>query len=263
MNPFQVVSKQIIAQDIKRMDIAAPEIAKSARPGQFVLVMVDAGSLRLPLPIVESNPQKGSITIVFKEESLSEKKLGSLSIGQGLYVVMGPLGNPALPQEVGTSVCIGYEVGIARIISVSRYLHKEGTRNFGILGAATKRSLIMESQMRLSSQSIFVMSEDGSVGKKGFVTDALYDVLGRYPVDHIFVAAPSKVIQEVLRVVGDPKIKIKAVMPPLALSGIGLCGSDQIKVNHAYVAVSLDGPIFDARDIDFNLYDARLKRIYG
>jgi ferredoxin--NADP+ reductase len=263
MSHFPVLSKQIIAQNIKRMDISAPDIAKSARPGQFVLLMADEGSLRLPFPIVETNPQKGSIAIVFKEESLSAQKLGSLSIGQSLYVVMGPLGNPDLPKEIGTSVCIGYELGIAHIVPISRYLQKQGNKNFGILGTATKRNLVMESQMRLSCQSIFVMSEDGSAGKKGLVTDALRETLARYPVDQIFMAAPSKVIQEVLPIAQEKNIKLKALLTPLALSGIGFCGTDEIKMKKGYASFSADGPIFDAGLIDFNIYDARVARTYG
>lgn len=263
MNEFRVLSKQVIASNIKRMDILAPQIAQSARPGQFVLVMADAWSLRLALPVIETNPQKKTITIVFKEENPSQRKLGSLAIGQSLEVVMGPLGNPKLPQNVGVSVCIGYELGIAQMVPVSRYLHKQGTKNFAILGTATKRNLIMESQMRLSCHGLFVMSEDGSVGKKGFVTDALTDVLERYPVEEIFAAAPSAMIQETVRIVSDKKIKIHALLPPLALSGIGFCGSDEIRVNNEYVLLSIDGPIFDARVTDLNYYDARVKRSYG
>jgi ferredoxin--NADP+ reductase len=260
---FEILSKQIIAQDIKRMDISAPQIAQSVRPGQFVLVMVDAWSLRLPIPIVETNPQKQTITIVFKEEDPSQQKLGNLSIGQAIEVVMGPLGNPALPQEIGSSICIGYELGIAHIVPISRYLQKLGNKNFGILGTATKRNLIMESQMRLSCQSIAVMSEDGSTGKKGFITDALTDILSRYPIDEIFVAASSKMIKEILHIVQDKKIKIKAVLTPLALSGIGFCGTDEIKVNKEYVSMSTDGPIFDAREIDLDFYDAKLRKSHG
>ncbi|MFA6379011.1 MAG: hypothetical protein WCX16_04420 [Candidatus Omnitrophota bacterium] len=263
MSHFQILSKQIIAQNIKRMDIMAPEIAQNARPGQFVLVMVDAYSLRSSFPLIETNPQKGSIAIVFNEKSPSRQKLGSLSIGHSLYVVMGPLGNPALPKEIGTSVCIGYELGIARMVPVSRYLQKLGNKNYGILGTATKRNLVMESQMRLSCQSIFVMSEDGSVGKKGFITDALSDVLARYPVDQIFIAASSKMIKEVLRVAQEKNIKVQAVLEPFALSGIGFCGTDEIKVNKDDVSLSSRGPIFDASLIDFDIYEERLTGSHG
>jgi len=263
MSHFQILSKQIIAQNIKRMDIAAPEIAKSARPGQFVLIMADVWSLRLFFPVVETNPPKGTIAIVFKEESPSEKKLGNLPIGHNLDVVMGPLGNPALPDAIGASVCIGYELGIARMVPVSRYLQRLGNKNFGILGTATKRHLVMESQMRLSCQRIFVMSEDGSVGKKGFITDALSDVLVHYPVDQIFMAVPSKIVREVLRLVQEKRIKVKAVLAPFALSGIGFCGTDEIKVNKGYVSLLTEGPIFDAQLIDFDIYEERLARSHG
>jgi len=263
MSEFRVLSKQIIAQHVKRMDIMAPDIARSARPGQFVLVMADAFSLRLPLPIVETNSQKETIAIVFSEENPAWQKIGGLPIGHNLEVVMGPLGNPALPKALETSVCIGHELGIAHIVPISRYLQKHGSKNFSILGAATKRSLLMESQMRLSSHSIFVMSEDGSVGRKGFVTDALSDVLARYPVEQIFIAAPSKIIHEVLNIACKKKIKVNAVLAPLALSGIGLCGSDRIKIDDGYASFSANGPIFDARQVDLNFYEERFMRSYG
>ena len=263
MSEFRVLSKQIIAQHVKRMDITARDIAKSARPGQFVLVMADAFSLRLAIPIVETNPQKGTIAIVFNEESPAWQRIGDLPIGHSLDVVMGPLGDPALPKALETSVCIGYELGIARMVPISRYLQKHGSKNFSILGAATKRSLLMESQMRLSSHSIFVMSEDGSVGRKGFVTDALSDVLARYPVEQIFIAAPSKIIHEVLNIAGKKKIKVNAVLAPVALSGIGLCGSDRVKLNDGYVSFTTSGPIFDVQQVDLNFYEERFIRSYG
>jgi hypothetical protein len=121
----------------------------------------------------------------------------------------------------------------------------------------------MESQMRLSCQSIFIMSEDGSVGKRGTLADALIDVLARYPIDHIFIAASSKIIQEILPLTREKSIKLKAVLLPLALSGVGLCALDQIRVGKNYVSFAEQGPIFDAGQIDFDIYDTCLARVYG
>lgn len=263
MIPFSVLSKQIIASNTKRMDILAPDIAQSARPGQFVLVMADPWARRLALPLVEAQAARGSITVVFQEDDPSAQSLGNLRIGQGLHALTGPLGNPQLPLKAGTSVCIGYEAGIASVVPVSRYLHKLGNRNFGILGASTKRNLIMESQMRLSAQSIFVMSEDGSTGKRGFVADALRDVLASYPVAQVFIAAPSRLVREVLPMVQKKKIALNMVLAPFALSGIGLCGTDRVRVGKELVSLSENGLIVDAGLIDLDHYDAQRERSYG
>ena len=206
---------------------------------------------------METNPPKGSIALVFKEERPTEKKLGGLAIASSLYAVTGPLGNPALPKDVGSVVCIGYELGIAHVLSVARYLQKKGNKNFGIVGASTKRNLIMESQMRLCCQSISVMTQDGTIGKKGFVTDALEGILSQYPINQIFVAGPTPIIQEVISIAARKNGKVMAVLQPFALSGIAFCGTDEIKVGNDYVGLSTEGLIFDAESVDFKIYDTK------
>ena len=147
---FEITSKQIIADRTKRIDIKAPVIAQKAKPGQFVLVMPDEKTMRISLPIAEANPSKETITLVFREESLSLERLGNLWIGDSLYAVIGPLGMPEKIVKDSIVACVGYGLGIAAVMLLCRAFRKDGNKVVGIIGAKTKKEFILESQIRFA-----------------------------------------------------------------------------------------------------------------
>jgi len=261
MSEFRVLSKQIIASNIKRMDIIAPAIVQKARPGQFVVVMPTEKAQRLALPIVEISAQKNAITLIFSEETLSEKALGDLAIGENVHVVLGPLGDPVLEDSEGIVVCIGYGLGIAQALPLCRYFQKKGNKVFGILGAATRKTLILESPMRVACHSAFVTTDDGSAGKKGSVADMLRQLAAGHQIAQVYVAASTSLMQEVASFCRESKLKINVVVKPLALSGIGFCGTDEVKVGKKYVLMSSDGPIFNGEFFDFNIYRSKAENL--
>lgn len=254
MSEFRVLSKQIIAPETKRMDIVAPSIVSKAKPGQFVLVMPTEKTQRLALPIVEASAQKNAITLIFREQTLSEKALGNLAIGEKVHAVLGPLGDPILEDAQGIVVCIGHELGIAQVLPLCRYYQKKGNKVFGILGAATRKTIILEPAMRVSCHSAFVVTADGSAGKKGSVADMLRQTIAGHAINHVYVAANTANMQDVVSLCRSHKIKVSVVVKPFALSGIGFCGTDEVKVGKEYVLMSARGCIFNGEVFDLNFY---------
>ena len=256
---YEILGKQVVGNDIKRITIKAPAIVKNGKLGQFVVIMPDEKSSRFALPIVEINKQKESITLVFKEDTLSAKKLGDMWLADSVHSILGPLGKPIEEEQVGTVLCIGYELGITQVISACRALKTSGNKVIGVLGAKTKKNLCLEAQMHLACQKVFVTTEDGSTGKREYVTDILQQLLDKEKINLIYVAAPLGVMQEVLAISRDKKVKTKILLNPMTIDGFGISDSDQILVDGKYCHVSVDGPCFDASKVDFKSLEVRIK----
>ncbi len=259
MNEFQILSKQMIAQRVKRIDVRAPAIASKARPGQFVLVMPQEKIVRLAIPIVEINPQKESVTLVFKEENAWFETLGNLWIGDSLFAMSGPWGMPESVDQQGTVVCIGYELGVASLMFLSRQLRQMGNKVIGIIGAETKGNMILESQMRVACQRIVVLSADGTVGRKAEMTTALREICDQQDVSCVYAAGPLEIIQRFAEDLKDKKIKMRAVLHPMTFNAMAMGSTSQISVQGQEVDVAVDGVIFDAQKIDWDRVQKKMK----
>lgn len=257
MSEFRVLSKQIIAPETKRMDIVAPSIVQKAKPGQFVVVMPTERSQRLALPIVEASVQKNAITLIFNERTLSEKAFGGLAINEEVHAVLGPLGDPVLEDAQGVIVGVGHELGIAQVLPVCRHYQKKGNKVFGILSASTRKTIILEPAMRVSCHSAFVVTTDGSAGKKGSVADMLSQAIAGHAISQVYVAADTANMQDVVSLCRQHKIKVSVIVKPFALSGIGFCGTDEVKVGKEYVLMSAQGCIFDGEVFDLDFYQKK------
>ncbi len=255
---FKVTNKLTLANNTKRLDILAPAIAKKVKPGQFVSIVIGEGDERIPLTVIDQDLKKGTITIIFKEAGDSTKKLGELSINDDIQTILGPLGRPSTIEKVGRIVCITSGIGTAQILPICRALKNVGNKVVGIVGARTRRSMMVEAQMRLTCDKLFCTTEDGSYERKGVVTDVLTEVLERNEVNLIYCIGSAEMMEAVSQMSRDKKIKTIVHLNPIMVDCMGMCGSCRVKVDGKYVLGCIDGPEFDGHLVDFKDYKIRL-----
>ena len=254
---FEIKSKQIIADKVKRLEVAADVIASKIRPGQFVMVMADENGEQIPLSVAESDPVRGLITLIVKEAGAGTKKLGDIPIGCSIFNILGPLGMPVELKKSGVVVCIGYETGIAQILHIWRTLRKSEAKTIAVIGARTKKSLILENQMRLTCSKVFISTDDGSYESRGSVVHSLREVMIQEKVGAVYAAAPVEALQEICRATLKKKIKTYVYLNPVMLDGMGLCGSCRVKVAGENVLACIDGPMLDGHLVDFEDFAKR------
>lgn len=248
---YKIINKQMIGIDTKRMDIAADVISRKAKPGQFVAVMADERSERIPLMVVDTDPSRGLITLIFEEVGVSTRKLGSLQIGHAVFSILGPLGMPARVEPVGNILCVGYGIAVAQLLSIVKAYRQHKNKIIGLIGAKTKRALILESQMRIACHKLYITTEDGSYERRGRVTDILSDIIRREEVDRVYAIGPLDMMESVAQATKEKKIKTYVSLKPVMVDGVGLCGSCRVKVNGKEQRACVDGPEFDGHQVDF------------
>ena len=259
-----IVSKKILGPNIKQIEVVSPFIAEKALPGQFVILRVSLKGERIPLTIVRKDTNSGTITLVFQEVGRTTKLLGELEPGAILHDLVGPLGHPTEIKNYGTVIVIGGGVGIAEILPVSEGLKKVGNKVIGILGARTKELLIFEDEMRSICDELYIATDDGSYGEKGFVTDILKKLLG-LPLYHstaislIYAVGPVPMMKKVAEVTKPFNIKTIASLNPIMVDGTGMCGSCRITVGNETKFACVDGPEFDAHLVNWQELQNRLK----
>lgn len=256
---FQILKKDVFSQGVKRFIINAPEIAKKAGPDQFVVLRIDEKGERVPLTISDSDPEKGTISMVFQEVGKSTMQLGMLNEGDYIRDVIGPLGTPAHIEKFGTVACVGGGVGIAVLPPVVKALRKAGNKVITILGARTKGLLILEDDLRKISDELYVVTDDGSYGTKGLVTDEL-ELMIKAPVkiDLVIAIGPAVMMRAVANLTRNYNIKTIASINSIMVDGTGMCGACRVSVRGKTKFACVDGPEFDAHDVDF---DELIKRL--
>jgi len=249
---YKIVRKKELAPGVKLIEVEAPEIAEKARAGQFVILRVDEKGERFPLTIVDASKEKGTITMVFLEVGVSTRKLGMLKAGDHILNLAGPLGNPTEVRKYGTVVCVGGGVGVAAAYPVAKAFKQAGNYVISIIGARNKDLLIFEEEMRSVSDELYVTTDDGSKGRKGFTTDVLKELLeqGR-KIDLVYAVGPTimmKVVSDVTRPYG---VKTLVSLNPLMLDGTGMCGGCRVRVGGKIRYTCVEGPEFDGHQVDF------------
>ncbi len=261
---FKIIDKQELAKDIDKITVEAPQIAKKAKAGQFVVVIVDEKGERVPLTLADWDKDKGTITLIFQKVGYTTKKLGALGIADKIHI-LGPLGHASETKNIGTVVCIGGGVGIAEVYPVSRAFKVAGNRILGIIGSRSKDSIILENQMRQVCDELFITTDDGSYGKKGLVIDVLKELFSvieksthtKYP-DLVYAVGPVPMMKAVSGVTKEYNIKTIVSLNPIMVDATGMCGSCRCSVNDKTVFGCVDGPDFDAHKVDFEELQARL-----
>jgi ferredoxin--NADP+ reductase len=260
---YKIIHKAILAQGIKRIDIAAPIVAAKALPGQFVMITPGPSHHNLPMTIVEADERRGSISLIVHEVGPGTKALGALSIGDQVEKLVGPLGVPAKIDKYGLVVCVATGIGAAQILPICRALKKKGNKIIGIVGAKSKKVLMLESQMRVVCDEIFITTNDGSYERKGLATEVLRELLEKYPVNCVYAIGSGEMMQAAEAMTRQKNIPLRVTLSPYMANGLGVCGSCRIKVDGKIKLACVEGPEFNGHEIDYNYLNRRMNAFEG
>ncbi len=255
---YKIIYKQVIAQDIKKIDITAPAIASRALPGQFVMVTPVLGEHNIPMTIIDSDERRSVVSLLVHEVGPATRALGDISIGESLYQMVGPLGRGAEMDKYGLVICVATGIGAAQILPICRGLKKKGNKVIGIIGAKSKKVLMLEPQMRVVCDEIFITTNDGSYERKGLATDLLKELLNKYTVQRVYAIGSVEMMQTAARLTKEKNIPLRVTLNPYMVNGLGLCGSCRVKIDGQYRLACVDGPEFDGHRVDYNDLSQRM-----
>ncbi len=254
----KIISKEQFSEKVFRFEVEAPLIARSRRAGHFVIVRVGETGERMPLTIAAADKEQGTISLVVQNVGLSSQKLCALEPGDYITDVVGPLGRATHIENFGTVVCAGGGVGVAPMLPIVQALKAAGNRVVTVLAARTKELIILEKEMRSSSDEVIIMTDDGSYGDKGLVTEAIERVIKREKVDKCFAIGPAIMMKFVCLLTQKYQISTDVSLNTIMVDGTGMCGACRISVGGQTKFVCVDGPEFDGHQVDF---DEMLKRL--
>jgi ferredoxin--NADP+ reductase len=252
---YQVLKNEELAPKIKLFEVSAPEMAEKAKPGQFIIVIIDEKGERIPLTIAGYDTKKGTLTFVFNEVGKSTKQLGLLKKGEGVWNITGPLGNPSEIKNFGRVLCVGGGVMIAPMLLQAKALREAGNVVVAVVGARIKELLFFEDEMKALSDEFYVATDDGSKGFTGL--DFLKDVLKKEKFDRCVAMGPvvmMKNVSEITKPFGVPTV---VTLTPIMVDGMGMCGVCRVTVDGKMMFGCVDGPEFDGHKVDF---DGLIKR---
>ena len=254
----KILSKTQFSEKVFCIVVEAPLIARSCRPGQFIIVRVDENSERVPYTIAKNDPVKGTLTLVVQEVGLSSTKLCRLSEGDDVLDIVGPLGNPSPIEKFGTVICAGGGIGIAAILPILTALKKAGNKVVSVLAGRTKNLIIMEDDVRKNSDEVIIMTDDGSYGQKGVVTVGVEEVIKREHVDRVIAIGPPMMMKFTSLMARKYNIPNTVSLNTIMVDGTGMCGACRLTIGGKTRFVCIDGPEFDGDLVD---WDEMLKRI--
>lgn len=254
----KIVVKEHFSEKVFKLEIEAPLIAKARKAGHFVIVRVGEKGERMPLTIAGADPVRGTITLVVQEVGLSSTRLCNLQVGDYITDVVGPLGQATHIENYGTVVCAGGGVGVAPMLPIIQALKAAGNRVISVLAGRTKELIILEDEVRKSSDEVIIMTDDGSYGNKGLVTEGVERIIKREKVDKCFAIGPAVMMKFVCLLTKKYNIPTDVSLNTIMVDGTGMCGACRITVGGKTKFVCVDGPEFDGHQVDF---DEMLKRM--
>jgi len=254
----KIVRKEQFSEKVFRFEVEAPLIARSRKAGHFVIVRVGEKGERIPLTIAEADPVRGTITLVVQAIGLSSSRLCDMQEGDYITDVVGPLGRATHIENFGTVVCAGGGVGVAPMLPIVQALKAAGNRVVTVLAGRSKELIILEKEMRASSDEVVIMTDDGSYGRKGLVTEGIEDIIRRERVDKCFAIGPAIMMKFVCLLTKKYDIPTDVSLNTIMVDGTGMCGACRITVGGKTRFVCVDGPEFDGHQVDF---DEMLKRM--
>ncbi|MFX1561808.1 MAG: sulfide/dihydroorotate dehydrogenase-like FAD/NAD-binding protein [Promethearchaeota archaeon] len=256
---FKIISTKQISSDIYEFVIQAPEIAAKVRPGQFLIYRLHNHGERIPLTFKDWDVAKGTITIVFQTVGKSTKELAKLKPGDGINDIIGPLGTAPSVEKYGTVVVVAGGCGAAPSLPRTRQLKEAGNYIITILGARSENLLVCELELSKISDEIYITTDDGSKGIKGLVTNKLKEILdeGRQ-IDYVFTVGPPIMMKFVAATTKPFGVKTECSLNPIMVDGTGMCGACRVEVAGETKFACVDGPEFDAHQVNFDLLMKRL-----
>lgn len=255
---YKIVSKDILNPTVQRMEIEAPFVAKKAEPGQFIILRTDENGERIPLTVADYDREKGTVTIIFQIVGATTEKLGHMQAGECLHDFVGPLGRATHTEGLKKVAVVGGGVGCAIAYPVAKKLHAQGCEVHSIVGFRSKELVILEDEFKAASTKFVPMSDDGSFGEKGLVTDALKKLLDSgEEYDEVITIGPLVMMKFVCKLTKEYGVKTIASMNPIMIDGTGMCGGCRLTVGGKTVFACVDGPEFDGHAIDFDEAIAR------
>jgi len=256
----RIIKKEKLAENITRLIVEAPQVARAAQPGQFVVIVPTEAAERIPLTIADTDTQSGTISLIFQIVGATTKVLDSLREGGEIAHLLGPLGVPSHIEKYGTVVVIGGGVGIAEIYPVVKGMRDKGNEVITIIGARCKDLLIYEKELRTQSTELRITTDDGSYGRKGFVSDELKDIIASGgKIDLVVAVGPVPMMKVCCEVTKPHGIKTMVSLNPLMLDATGMCGICRVTVKGQIKFGCVDGPEFDGHEVDFKELTERLK----
>lgn len=255
---YEIVEKRSLNTDVTLMKVAAPAIAKKALPGQFIIFRIDSHGERIPLTIAETDPIAGTVTIIFQHVGASTNMLSALEAGEYIQDFVGPLGTPSHLENISRACVVGGGVGCAIAYPQAKALHAMGADVDIIAGFRSKEIVILEEEMGAVSDNLYICTDDGSYGEKGFVTDKLKAILdsgGKYDV--IIAIGPIPMMKFVSKLTRDYGVKTVVSLNPIMIDGTGMCGGCRVIVDGKVRFACVDGPEFDGHLVDFDELSAR------
>jgi len=257
---FCIKHKKILGPALKLIKVYAPEIAAKAQPGQFIILRINEKGERIPLTIADFDRGEGLLTLIFQEVGRTTLELGQLEEGDYILDLVGPLGRPSHIENFGTVVCIGGGVGVAPIYPITRALKQAGNKIVSVIGARSGDFLILQEEMQAVSDQLYIATDDGSVGKKGFVTDILKEVIAvTSQIDMIMAIGPIPMMRAVAEMSRPYGIKTLVSMNPIMVDGTGMCGACRLTVGKETKFACVDGPEFDGHLVDWEVAVLRSK----
>ena len=249
---YKIVSKEQFSEKVFRLRVEAPLIAKAYRAGNFVIIRVGEKGERIPLTIAHADAEKGLITLVIQKVGLSSSRLCDLNEGDYITDVVGPLGQATHIENFGTVVCAGGGVGVAPMLPIAAALKKAGNRVISVLAGRSKDLIILEKEVREVSDEVIIMTDDGSYGDKGLVTEGIERVIKREKVDHCVAIGPAIMMKFVCKLTKQYEIPTVVSLNTIMVDGTGMCGACRVTVGGKTKFVCVDGPEFDGHQVDFD-----------
>ncbi|HEY4716948.1 MAG TPA: sulfide/dihydroorotate dehydrogenase-like FAD/NAD-binding protein [bacterium] len=259
---FKIIKKRMLNPQTGIFVISAPYIAKKHNPGHFIILRVNETGERIPLTIADSDPEQGTITIVVQGIGKTTTMLNSLQAGEDILDIVGPLGNSTHIENYGTVLIIGGGVGTAEAYPIAKGMKAAGNKVIGIIGARTQDLVIFEEEMANVCDEIFITTDDGSYGHKGFVSDILKDMIQKKTkIDLVVAVGPVPMMKVVCGITKEVNIHTLVSLNPIMMDGTGMCGGCRVTVGSEGKFVCVDGPEFDGHKVDFDLLVKR-QRMY-
>lgn len=258
---YKIINKQRLHEIIYSMWIEAPEVASSVQPGQFIILMITEKGERIPLTVADFDREKGLIRIVFQIVGKTSEELSTLEEGDTLFSFIGPLGKKTEIENYGKVITVGGGTGIACIHPISRALKEAGNEVISIIGARNKELIIMEEEIRRVSSELIVTTDDGSYGRKGFVTQVLKELLGKdKSIKKVWTIGPPIMMKVTCETTKPYSVDTIVSLNSIMVDGTGMCGSCRVTIGGETKFVCTDGPEFDGQLVDWEEFSNRLSR---